>query len=89
LYIEFSLPTGASGMAAAHAHRRLALMLDAWSQRYGVKHQSKSHKYTVRVTFDDDQSYALFALTWNPGADPQWKNYFANYRLIEPMKNLY
>jgi hypothetical protein len=65
-------------------------MLDAWSQRYGVTHcRKKTHKYTVRVTFDDEQTYVLFALTWNPSDERQWQSYFADYRLIEPMKNLY
>ena len=71
-------------------YHRLVSMLDGWSQRYGVPHRMKVRKNcTVRVTFDDDQSYALFALTWNPSDERQWRTYFADYRLIEPMKNLY
>ena len=77
-------------MAAAHAHSKLTSMLDGWSIRYGVPYRIKIHKkWTARVTFDDDRGYALFALTWNPADERQWKNYFADYRLIEPMKNVY
>lgn len=78
-------------MAAAHAHTGLMRMLDGWSQRYGVVYRKKVQKYTVRVTFDDHRFYTLFALTWNPSNErlAQWHSYFADYRLIEPMKNVY
>jgi len=65
MYIEFSLPQGSAGQAAAHANRIITLALHEWSDRYNIPYNSKIHKLTKRVTFDDDSSYSLFTMTWN------------------------
>ena len=89
MYLEFQLPTGAGGMAAAHANAILSRMLEAWSEKYDIPYRKKTEKYRVKVTFDDNKAYAVFALTWNPNKDQQWVSYFSNYSLIEPMKCVY
>lgn len=66
MYIEFSLPNGSAGQAAAHANRVITLALVAWAEKYNITYTTKLHKYMRRVTFDDDAHYSLFALTWNP-----------------------
>lgn len=66
MYIEFSLPHGSAGQAAAHANRIITLALAAWAEKYNILYATKLHKYMRRVTFDNDAHYSLFAITWNP-----------------------
>lgn len=87
MYIEFRLPTGAGGIAAQYTNGALSRNLREWSDRHGIPYNKKNHKYTVRVTFDDDKYYAFFALTWCP-TSPDMLNYLLDYRLIEPMNRL-
>lgn len=84
MYIEFQLPTGAGGMAAQYINSVLNRNLHEWSDRYQIAYNKKIHKYTVRVTFDNDDHYTLFAMTWQPTAE-QLTSYVKNYRIIEPM----
>jgi hypothetical protein len=88
MYIEFSLPNGAGGMAAQYTHGALCRNLQEWSEKYGnIPYNKKVHKWTVRVTFDDNKFYDFFALTWNPKSD-KMQSYLTDYRLIEPMNHL-
>lgn len=84
MYIEFRLPTGAGGMAAQYTYAKLGSNLKAWAEQYQIPYNKKNHKYTVRVTFDDDKYYSLFAMTWNPTAE-NMLSYLKDYKLIEPM----
>jgi hypothetical protein len=85
MYIEFTLPSGAGGMAAAHTGAYIEKALKKWSDRYGIPYNKKIHKYTLRVTFDSDDTYTFFGLTWVP--DPKYLNW-TSYRLIEPMNRV-
>lgn len=87
MYLEFQLPTGAGGMAAQYTSSILNRNLTDWSNLYNIAYVKKIHKYTVRVTFDNDQTYSFFALTWNPKGDKMLQ-YLTNYRLIEPMNRV-
>lgn len=87
MYIEFSLPTGTGGMAAQYTNSVLNRNLQAWSAMYHIPYIKKIHKYTVRVTFDDDSHYNFFALTWNPQAE-YLQSYLTDYRFIEPMNRV-
>jgi hypothetical protein len=84
MYIEFSLPNGSAGQAAAHANRIITLALDEWGSKYNITFNSKTIKYTKRVTFDDDVHYAFFAMTWNPD-----KKYHAlgRWRIVSDLNN--
>ena len=66
MYIEFSLPNGSAGQAAAHANRIITLALHEWSDKYNIPYNVKNIKYFKRVTFDQDEHYSFFAMTWNP-----------------------
>jgi hypothetical protein len=57
--------------------------LDHWAQQYQIKYKIKFVKRTLRLTFDDDQHYTIFAMTWNPE-----HNSLLNYSLIEPMNRV-
>lgn len=84
MYIEFRLPTGAGGMAAQHINNILNQELHAWADENNIAYNKKIVKWTVRVTFDNDQHYTLFALTWNPQG--RHKNWLKEYAFIEPMR---
>lgn len=84
MYIEFHLPQGAGGMAGAHALYTIRTRLAAWAEKYNIKYKTKTIKYTLRVTFDSDEYYTLFGLTWI--VDPKHPNW-TNYRLITDLNN--
>jgi hypothetical protein len=81
VYIEFTLPQGASGLAAQLANAAISKALIDWAEKYNIVYVKKNIKYAVRVTFEDERLYSHFALTWNPKQNHQLK-----FRLIEPMK---
>ena len=87
MYIEFDLHPGADGVTAHYINSELTKNLLEWGNRYGIAYNKKIHKYTVRVTFDDDRYYEFFALTWNPKAE-NLLNYLTNYRFVEPMNRV-
>ncbi len=84
MYIEFTLPSGASGMIPTHALAVIRDRLYNWAAKYEVEYRTKLYKYTLRVTFDTDDVYALFGLTWVP--DPKYPSW-TSYRLIVDLNN--
>ena len=68
-------------MAAAYMNDKLNRELHRWADQFDIAYNKKIHKYTVRVTFDDDKTYAFFALTWKP-QEPWLKN----YTMPDPMR---
>jgi hypothetical protein len=85
MYIEFRLPRGAGGPdQASHALSIVQKKLVLWAARYEVEYRTKVFKYTLRVTFNSDESYTLFAMTWVPHPDhPEW----TSYRLVTDLNN--
>ena len=84
MYIEFQLPSGAGGQTANYALGSVQNKLSEWAVKYNIKYRQKIIKYTLRVTFDSDQSYTLFAMTWV--ADPKRPSW-TNYRLVTDLNN--
>lgn len=84
MYIEFQLPSGAGGQTANYALGLVQNKLSAWAEKYNIKYRQKIIKYTLRVTFDSDESYTLFAMTWV--ADPKHPSW-TNYRLVTDLNN--
>jgi len=84
MYIEFSLPNGSAGQAAAHANRIISLALAKWAEKYDIAYTSKIVKYIKRVTFEQDEHYSLFAMTWNPD-----KKYYSlsRWRIVSDLNN--
>ena len=39
--------------------------LHAWSDRFDIPYNTKIVRYIKRVTFDLDEHYTLFAVTWD------------------------
>jgi len=78
MYIQFDLITGQKVKSLS----RIQAKLNQWTAQYGIdRFQLKVSKGSLRVTFDQDQLYSLFAVTWNPE-----QNFMFDYTLIEPMK---
>jgi hypothetical protein len=84
VYIEFTLPQGAGGLTAGHALGTVRKQLAAWADKYNVEYKTKTIKYKLRVTFDSDDGYTLFGLTWVP--DPKYPSW-TNYRMISDLNN--
>jgi hypothetical protein len=76
MYIEFKI----EAHEFSHIHPRVQIELDLWSRKHNIPYREKTIKRNIRVTFDDDRHYTLFALTWNPG-------FRANYRVIRDLNN--
>lgn len=65
MYIEFMLPNGSAGQAAAHSLLIIRRELVEWSMKYDIPYTEKTVKYTHRVCFDNPDHYSFFSLTWN------------------------
>lgn len=83
MYIEFRLPTGGGGMGAQYVNWQIRQKLEEWAERYNVEYTTKNIKYTLRVTFEDESLYSLFALTF---ILPKEAGSYTNYRLIETLQ---
>jgi hypothetical protein len=84
MYIEFTLPQGAGGLTAGHAMGTVCKQLATWAEKYNVEYKTKTIKYKLRVTFDSDDCYTLFGLTWT--LDPKHPSW-TNYQLISDLNN--
>ena len=76
MYIEFKI----EAHEFIHKHALISLALIDWGNQYNIQYRDKTIKRNIRVTFDDDGHYTLFALTWNPA-------FRANYRIIRDLNN--
>ena len=83
MYIEFRLGSK-DGHGAAQANMIINNALHAWSDRYEVPYNTKIIKYTKRITFDQDEHYSLFAMTWNPD-----RKFYAlsKWRIVSDLNN--
>ena len=82
MYIEFQLPPPVASLVSNLLSKHIQL----WATQYQIPYTKKVHKYTVRITFDQDQHYDFFALTWNP--DSRFPEYLLDYRFVEPMRRV-
>jgi hypothetical protein len=85
MYIEFDLlPTGLS--AAPDWYHSLLIIQDemnSWGNRYSIQFREKTIKYKYRVTFDHDESYTFWAMSWNP----EQHKILAQYRIVSDLNN--
>ena len=83
MYIEFRLGSN-DGHGAAQANMIINNALHTWSDRYGIPYNTKIVKYTKRITFDQDEHYSLFAMTWNPD-----RKFYAlgKWRIVSDLNN--
>ncbi len=79
MYIEFHLPNGSAGQAAAHTLILVRRGVVEWATKHHITYTEKTIKYTHRVVFDDDSMCNFFALSYNgPG----------KFRIVDPLNNL-
>lgn len=68
-YIEFRLPSGAGGMAAAHYHQRIKKIVTEWADQnnYSIDNWTlvKQHQPYLCISFNSEAAYTLFALTFD------------------------
>jgi hypothetical protein len=61
MYVEFQLPKDGGYHATLAAYKSAVA---CWAIEQGVKFADKNIKYKYRVTFDSDEHYTVFSLTW-------------------------
>jgi hypothetical protein len=49
---------------------RLNAALHDWSDRYCIPYNTKTVRYIKRVTFDSDDTYSFFSMTWDHAQFP-------------------
>lgn len=79
MIIEFRLPNGAGGMAAGHASAQLKKKIKVWAEQHNnpVYNAGVAMPYRYHLTFEDEQNYTLFALTFEQGA------WFSRFEIID------
>lgn len=80
MYIEFQLPNGSAGQAAAHTLLCIRKDLADWSTQYNYRYTEKLHKLTLKVTLPNPDDYTFFGLTW----DPKYQG-SRRFRFVEPL----
>ena len=74
--IEFGLPNGSAGQAAAHSSGYLRKRLAQWAERYNVElgYSTRHHDYRfwLRVAFSKEEDLTLFALSWEEKTFMPW-----------------
>lgn len=77
MQIDFGLPNGAGGMAAAHSAAKLKKDLAQWQEHYNIalciRSSTHSHRHWIQVEFYNDRDFTLFALTWTAQTFMPWQ----------------
>lgn len=75
--IEFGLPTGAGGMAAAYSQGKITTALKQWKEQYQVQIIVSTNRHDYRhwltVEFAREEDLTLFALTWTLKTFMPWR----------------
>ena len=79
MYIEFELPQGAGGTAAAHKRFLIRQAVNKWATKHDVAYTEKTVKYTHRICFTDDAICDFFALSYTGTG---------KFRIVDPLNNL-
>ena len=85
MYIEFDLLPAAQ-TAMPDWYNTLSTIQDAmnfWGNQHSIQFREKTIKYKYRVTFDQDQTYSFWAMTWNP----KQHKILAQYRIVSDLNN--
>jgi len=68
-HIEFTLPRGSAGQAAAYTRRRIELAIIKWVEQHSIRdYDIRSNvydSYSLAFTLSDEQLYTLFLLAWH------------------------
>ena len=87
MYIEFDLQPKvhlAPNHAQHDAQSTIQGAMNSWAHRHGILHyRENTIKYKHRVTFDQEQTYLFWAMTWNP----EQNEILAQYRIVSDLNN--
>lgn len=87
MYIEFRLPYNVGQKSNFGARIALKVIRDemqVWGERYGIAYREKTIKYTHRITFDREETYSFWAMTWNADQKYHATN---RYRIVSDLNN--
>jgi hypothetical protein len=84
MYIEFDLPRGVDGMPTAMSNFLIESEIESWAKSHNISYKSKTVKYKKRVTFENDDFYLLFAMSWTPKTN---HSFWLNYRVVRDLNN--
>jgi len=91
MYIEFDLHEGPDvkpGFSAGVALKIIKDEMQAWGEQYGIPYREKTIKYKHRVTFEQDELYSFWAITWNAERNAERQHYAtARYRIVSDLNN--
>jgi hypothetical protein len=79
MYIEFDL----LDRDYSYARECIEYAMEQWYKQYNIRHRIKPIKLKLRITFDHDESYTFWAMTWNP----QQHVILAQYRIVSDLNN--
>ena len=83
MYIEFRL-LKRSDQATVRSLLYIKQYFESWCAQYQVPDsKQKTIKHTHRITFDADEYYTLFSLTWNPERLP----ILDRWRIVSDLNN--
>lgn len=87
MYIEFSLPDPNSNdlytfKSSGGYEFLLKQQIQHWVEKHNVNSfKIKTVKNKLRVTFDNDEVYSFFSVTWN------CREYWQKFRIIKDLNN--
>lgn len=83
MYIEFTLPSGSSGMAAGYTKMSIWRRIQDWAHTHNqsIKY-TQTEKYRFRVQFKNDRALTMLALSWDN--INSWHKYTVYEGDIEP-----
>ena len=79
MYIEFDLLKGPDSIPTAMSNCQIENEIKSWAKLHNISYKSKTVKYKKRVTFEHDDSYLLFAMSWT--------GIWVNYRIVRDLNN--
>jgi hypothetical protein len=70
VFIEFPLPDSRDYNFVLTI---IKINIEQWAHTQNIPYTQKTVKYTHRLAFDNDQHYTVFALTWQPTPELEYK----------------
>ena len=71
MYIEFSLPTGAAGMAAGMTKQSILRLVRELGEQHGFKYTTITRGYKLYIELGRDRDYSLLSLVWDSKGNPR------------------
>ena len=79
MYIEFDL----QNQGYYRDRELIESSMKIWHKQYSIQYRTKPARLKLRVTFDHDESYTFWVLTWNP----KQNKILARYRIVSDLNN--